>query len=59
MNSLAHGVDGKKKRIFKLPLLGHSRQTVMQRNKKSRFDADVKCTVNDLKDGIHCDVIKL
>ena len=49
----------KKKRIFKLPLLERSRQTVMQRNKKSRFDADVKCTVNDLKDGFHCDVIKL
>ena len=43
MNSLAHGVDEKKeKRIVKLPLLEHSRQTVMHRTKK--------CTVNDLID---------
>lgn len=39
-----------KKRIFKLPLLGHSRQTVMHRTKKSWFDAGVKCTVTDLID---------
>ena len=48
MNSLARGVD--KKRIFKLPVLEHSSQTVMYRTKKSRFDAGVKCTVNDLTD---------
>ena len=40
----------KKKRIVKLPLLEHSRQTVMHRTKKFRFDAGVKCTVNDLID---------
>ena len=51
MNSLAHGVDEKKeKRIVKLPLLEHSRQTVMHRTKKFRSDAGVKCTVNDLID---------
>ena len=46
MNSLAHGVDEKKKRIVKLPLLEHARH----RTKKSRFDAGVKCTVNNLVD---------
>ena len=51
MNSLARGVDKNIYiYIFKLPVLEHSSQTVMHRTKKSRFDAGVKCTVNDLTD---------